>query len=302
MDVGHHPYNFFGCTRSAQVATVSCIMILCNSTSGFLNQEYLGRDICSSGWFGLTADDWIAAETDLNIQRFIESRVGTFGMYWQGVAFNERVEVLNGSVVPVETPPTFSVALGRQMLGDQAFKCSLAAPCAPQIDCRSVGNQVAYEFGQEVFPVAWAFYVMTAIKNINQQLSNQYIAIKGAAITATLRTWSIQDFFPDPKKPFPMLDALQAISSAFSLFGGFIPGISGKAFAQGGNLVGAVNGFLGRQINPGGPEIPQERYADSIEAIYSTFVDDLDEVTQMLFDGGSINGDFNITDMMKGGA
>ena len=302
MDLDHHLYGFFGCTRSAQVETVSCVMNLWNSTFGYFDQQYLGRDTCSSGWFGLTANDWMAADTDVNIQRFIESRADTFGLYWQGMAFVDREETLtNGSVAP-ETPPTFSVALGRQMLGDQAFKCSLAAPCAPQIDCRSVGNQIAYEFGQEVFPVAWAFYVMTAIKNINQQLSNQYVAIKGAAITATLRTWSIKDFFPDPKKPFPLLDALQAIASAFSLFGGLVPGISGKAFAQGGNFVGAVNGFLGRHIPPEGPEIPQEKYADSIEAIYSTFVDNLDDVTQMLFDGGSINGEFNITDMMKGGA
>ncbi|KAL8869433.1 MAG: hypothetical protein Q9174_004273, partial [Haloplaca sp. 1 TL-2023] len=148
-----------------------------------------------------------------------------------------------------------------------------------------------------------ALYAITALKNINRQLTNQYIALKGAAIGATLRTFSIQDFYPQPDKQFPLLDLLQGLTSAFALLSGFVPGAGGLAFSTGSATVGAIGAYLGRYIGDStSASVPQEQYTDAVESIYGSLVNGLDDVATALFNGSTVYGDFNILQMMEGGA
>ncbi|KAL9045336.1 MAG: hypothetical protein Q9214_001605, partial [Letrouitia sp. 1 TL-2023] len=190
----------------------------------------------------------------------------------------------------------FATALGQQALRDQSFQCSLASPCAPLLSCDAVGS-LSPSMGNRVDPTIWAYLALVSLKNINSQLSNIYIGIKGSAILATLKTFTIQDFFPQPKKSFDIGNLISAFASAFSILGGFVPSVG-----VGAEAVSAVGGFLAATANPAiQRQVSQEIFADSIEVIYQSMINGLDNITDSLFNGSNI-GDFNIVDMMAHGA
>lgn len=120
--------------------------------------------------------------------------------------------------------------------------------------------------------------------------------------SATLRAFNIEDFFPQPKQNVFIGDILQAFASALAVLAGLTPGVSGVGLSQGANAVGAVASFIGNNKNPPtSTNVAQKVFAASVGAIYQDVVGALDNMTDLLFDGGSI-GDFTILDMMKDGA
>ena len=302
---GLYPFSMIDlqdCISTAYNYTLVCPILLYDV--GALHEQ---EDPCISGGYECTIETWDAAGTDPNLQIFIQSGRDSEGLWWQGPkVVGERVyDNTSDTYITAWWPPesrSFSVALGRQALGYVGTECSLESPCLPDIDCKDTGSHIALGLGQGVYPEAWVECAIAAAKNINQQLSNQYVAIKGAAIVATLQTFRIQDFFPDPNKSFGLLNALQGLASAFAIIGGFVPGFSSKTLSLASTGVSAIGSFLGRYISDSaGPLIPQENYAENVATIYVSLVDGLDTAAELLFNGSSIDGGFNLTDMMKGG-
>lgn len=257
--------------------------------------RYLAQDSCASRISTVDAESrWQMEAVDKNLQVFIESGGDSRGIWWQGLT---PVGEENGD------QSSLSSELGKQMMGDTSFQCSLASPCLPNLDCHTVGSHIAYALGQKPLAETWTLYALTALKNINQQLSSQYIALKGVTIGSTLRTFSIKDFYPQPDKDFQLPNLLQSLASAFALLGGFTPGVAGRSLSQGSTTIGAVGAYLGRYIgDSAGTTINQEQYVDYVEQVFTSLMSGLDDVTAKLFNGSSIDGDFNILSMMRGGA
>lgn len=158
----------------------------------------------------------------------------------------------------------------------------------------------------QIHPTIWAYLALVSLKNINTQLSNIYIGLKGSAILATLRTFTIQEFFPQPKS-FDIGDLFGAYASVFSFFAGFVPGVGegAEVGADAVAAVAAVGNFLARRAATANPstlrQVSQEVFADSIGVIYQSMINGLDNITDTLFSGSNI-GNFTIVDMMAHGA
>ncbi|KAL8791160.1 MAG: hypothetical protein Q9195_005999 [Heterodermia aff. obscurata] len=159
--------------------------------------------------------------------------------------------------------------------------------------------------GKQVLGVQWGLLALNSLKNINQQLSNQYTAIKGALGLLALDTFSVGDFFPSPDGRFNIVNALTGLGTIFSVISGFVPGL-GAGLAATGAILPAVGTFLGNAAaSKDDPEVGQKEFAPRVREVYTSYIDALDQAGADLFKGGSIktaNGDFNITDMMKNGA
>ena len=262
---------------------------------------------CFSSTQGLTASDWKAFGVDRQLQNFLPGGPEPNGIFWTGIQMVYGDQSQTPGVVDNVWWPrknqSFSVAVGRQMLGVDDLVCSLAVPCSPAVDCSQIGSHLALGLGATVWPCDWCLYTVAAMKNINQQLSNQYVAIKGSAIEATLRTFKIQDFFPQPNQHFGLFNALSGLAGILTFLGGFAPGLVGPALGQASNAVSSIGNFLGRSIgSPPGAQVPQETFADAVAIIYADFIKGLETVTEMLFNGSLVDGKFGIIDMMKDGA
>ena len=260
----------------SHVLNISLVCELSVTNVRFLDQRSCLSSIPPDGGSPWNHED---VETDYNLRVFVESGVDLRGLWWQGVP----------GLWAREEPRSFSSELGRQTIGDLSFQCSLASPCLPSLDCHTVGSQNARGLGSRPLPSTWALYATTALKNINRQLSNQYIALKGAAIGATLRTFGIQEFYPQSDKEFPLLNLLQGLTSAIALLSGFVPGVGGVALATGSATVGAIGAYLGRYVGDSArATIAQERYADAVESIYTHLISGLNDVAESLFNGSTV--------------
>ena len=149
----------------------------------------------------------------------------------------------------------------------------------------------------------WGFFALSALQIINQQLSNQYVAIKGALGILALTTFSIGDFFPKPDARFNIVNALSGLGTILSVVSGFVP-IIGPGLAATGSILPAVGGFLGTAAaSRFDPLVGQKEFAPKVIALYNSYVGALEEAGATLFQGGTVqtpNGGFNITDMMAG--
>ena len=88
----------------------------------------------------------------------------------------------------------------------------------------------------------WAYFAFWAIRNINQELVNQYQAITEVAIDATLETFNVNDYFPKAGKKLPLLNALTGPGTAFaavSSFRGLVEGVAGAV----GAIIAAVGTY-----------------------------------------------------------
>ena len=292
--------NLHDCITTVHNSTLVCGFSI-ESTKSW---TWSTRQRCKIGLSGISKSDWTNSGTDENLGTFLDFGPDTQGYWWQGLAIIREPLQETSSETRVwwpEKKQTFSVALGRQALGDLTFRCSLANPCLPDIGCDSACSHIAVGLGQGLVPIEWTIFALSALRNINQQLSNQYVALKGAAIDATLRAFSIQDFYPNPNKHFSLLNVIQGISTALSFVGGFTPGLSGKVVSQASASVGAVGAFFGRSVSVV-TDVAQENFAESVEIIYTSLVDGLDNVAERLFRGDVIDGNFSIISMMEGGA
>lgn len=226
---------------------------------------------------------WQVFGVDENLQIFLAWGIDNQGIPWTGLQ--------NG---------TLSAAIGAQMLNEEGYSCSLEDPCTTQIGCERIGSYSFLPFRQPVLNLNWVYPVVGAFQNINQQLSNQYKAIDVSAIDSALATFNIDDFYPQPKAPSGLLDALIGLGTIFSIVGGFVP-VFGAGLSAVGAILPAVSSFLGNSITASAdPNIVQESFAPLVEQVINDLVGALDSAASKLFNGDSING-VTIIDMMKGG-
>ena len=227
--------------------------------------------------------DWYAFGVDANLQIFLAGGIDNQGIPWTGLQTR-----------------TLSTTIGAEMLNKEGYSCSLENPCTTQIGCERIGSYSFLPFGQPVLNLAWVYLVVEAFQNINQQLSNQYKAIDVSAIDSALATFNIDDFYPQPKPPSGLLDALIGLGTIFSIAGGFVP-VFGAGLSAVGAILPAVSSFLGNSITASvDPITVQESFAPLVEQVISDLVGALDSAASKLLDGDSING-VTIIDMMKGG-
>ena len=256
-------------------------------TSRFYN-SYCVRDACAVTNI-VSLDEWNYLNVDSNLQTFVSGGLDSCGVYWPGQAAGE----------------SFAQALGGSLTRIVDFDCSLESPCKYELDCRTIGSYSASMLGQQVLGVQWGLPALISLQIINQQLNNQYIAIKGALGILALDTFSISDFFPSPDGRFNIVNALTGLGTILSVVSGFVPTI-GPGIAATGAILPAVGTFLGNAAaSSGDPEVGQKEFAPRVRDLYSNYIDELDKAGTELFKGGAINttnGAFNITDMMANGA
>ena len=239
--------------------------------------------VCEGG--GPLGDDpmWQVFDVDANLQIFLAGGIDNQGIPWTGLQNK-----------------TLSAAIGAQMLNEEGYSCSLEDACTTQIGCERIGSYSFLPFGQPVLNLGWVYCMVEAFQNINQQLSNQYKAIDVSAIDSALATFNIDDFYPQPKQPSGLLDALIGLGTIFSIVGGFVPGF-GPGLSAIGAILPAMSSFLGNSITASAdPNTVQKSFAPLVEQVISDLVGALDSAASKLFDGDSING-VTIIDMMKGG-
>ncbi|KAI4255188.1 MAG: hypothetical protein L6R42_006853, partial [Xanthoria sp. 1 TBL-2021] len=265
--------------------TFRCGIIILPPTIGFG-----GQPACPITHNSQSIADWEIANVDINLQRFIAGGFDTEFVYWLGQAVDGR---------------PFSQALGGQLTKIANYQCSLEIPCAYPYECTQVGSWTAARLGKEVVPSRWGLLALTALRNINQQLTNQYVAIKGALGVLALDTFLISDFFPEANGRFDVLNALTGLGTILSVFSGFVP-VIGPGLSAAGAVLPAVGSFLGNSLtSKGDPLVGQKEFAPKVRQLYSDYVDALDSAAATLFKGENVNGTngtFNITDMMSNGA
>lgn len=171
--------------------------------------------------------------------------------------------------------------------------------------CDDIGSHVAMGRGTSVLRSVWVFFVVSALQIINQQLSNQYVAIKVALGVLDLDTFLISDFFPKPDARFNIVNALTGLGTILSVVSGFVSIIE-PGLAAIGTILPTVGSFLGNAAaSKSDPLVGQKESAPKVQELYNNYFGALDEAGTTLFQGGTVRtakGGFNITDMMAGGA
>ena len=248
---------------------------------------------CGDARYDLNTQNWERFSVDANFQVALTGGVDTQGVYWAGPRDNEKM---------MQT-------LGRDFWNFRGAQCSLETPCQPNLDCNSIGSWTAIGLGNAGKPrrQPWVLLATSALKNINQQLANQYGELKDAIESLALDTFSIDSFYPIKGQNPGLRDSLTGLSSIFSVLGGFIPN-SGPTISAAGTIVSAVSTFISNSISASDPLVVQKSFADDVLAFYRAVLEAMEKAVTTLFDGGSVRGDpniksnhFNITDMMKDG-
>ena len=226
---------------------------------------------------------WKTYDIDANMQIFVTGGINSLSIPWIGT----------------DAGTTFAQAVGQQMLNLQGYVCSLESPRTTPLSRSSIGSFIVFGSDQPVLKIPWVNLVVASLQNINLQLSNQYKAIQGAAIGATLAAFTIDDFYPTPDSTFA-LNTLTGIGTIFSIVGGFLPAI-GPGISAVGAILPAVGTFISSSISSStSDEVGQRTYAKKVEDIYAQLTKAFGNATKSLFDGESVEG-VNITDMMSGG-
>ncbi|KAL8688563.1 MAG: hypothetical protein Q9218_005561 [Villophora microphyllina] len=213
--------------------------------------------------------------------------IDTSGIYWPGQA----------------SSGTFSQAIGRQLTNLANYDCSLEHPCNYQANCDDIGTRTYTSISTPVLRFDWGFFALNALQNINQQLNNQYVAIKGALGVLALDTFSISNFFPKPDRRFNIVRALSGLGTILSVITGIVP--VGPGLAATGTILPAVGSFLGTTAaSKANPLVGQQEFTPRVRELYQSYVDALDDAGRTLFNGGTVGAfedGFNITGMMKAG-
>lgn len=237
----------------------------------------------------LKADNWVHTDADSNLATFVRGGVSTEGEFFTGLEPNKSLAT--------ELRTIMSVTGG--------LRCSLKNPCGPPQACTDLGVRYTYSPPGALHTSKFGYLALWAIRNINQQLNNQYVAIKGAAIRGTLDTFNVDTYLPKPSKPTGLLDALNGIGAIVAVISGFLPPVAGAITGAVGAIVPAAGAVFERSISDNvkkyGPLAAQKEFAPILRRIYEDFVETLDTVTTDLFDGKKINNQTTILDMMSGG-
>ena len=238
---------------------------------------------------------------DQHIRMFLTGGgIDDSGLYWLGQSTGDK----------------FSQALGKQLTAIPNYKCSLEHPCNSDLNCHEIGARSGYDAGGAglnyppssgatlYLQVYWGFLTLIAVQNINQQLSNQYVAIKGALGVLALDTFLIGDFFPSPDARFNIINALTGLGTILSIISGFVP-VIGPGIATTGSILPAMSTFLGNAAAmKKDPLIGQKDFPPRVRELYTNYVNTLDEAGNMLLGGDKISGasgSFDISDIMAHG-
>ena len=248
---------------------------------------------CGLNGPGSDMDKWVGYNVSRNIGVFQNGGVDSEGVWWPGMS------TLNDT--------SFSQALRSELLRQTGPPCSLESVCGGPLTCDDVGTFRGTGVGTPIQTSTWGFMTLTAMFNINMQLKNHYDEMKSALELLGLKAFLIGDFYPKPDKSFGLLDALTGLGTAFSIFGGFIPG-AGAALGAAGAIAGGAGSFLSSSIaqsDRSDPLVAQKNFADEVSKIYNQLLSGLDDAAARLFKGEGIGIEghtFNITDMMRDGA
>lgn len=248
---------------------------------------------CGGPIWDLTDTNWVASGVDENLQIALNGGVDSNGVWWEG----RRAGM------------TLSESLGLQFWNNEE-KCTLKTPCNPVLDCTKLGSFTAVALGRLHKPMMlpWVFLASSALKNINQQLINQYNELKGAIESLALDTFSIDEFFPTKSQDFDLQNSLAGLSGIFSILGGFVPvpGV-GAAISAAGTIASGVGTFLANSAAAtSDPLEAQKLFSDKVLTYYRATLSGLDDAVTKLFAGEPIPApgpeSFNITDMTQHGA
>ena len=272
--------------RAARKSTI-CAAILTN-TSYIETQS----QPCSAATWSLNGENWNEANTDNDLQTFWHGGVtgSTVGGY--GLAFDKK-----------DSTEDFSVALKAQFGTANSPSCNLKNPCSPTTSCEDVG--ILFTRAKPVLRIRSAYFALWALRNINQQLNNQWQALQGARIEGALATFNIGDYFPKSNRQFPLLNVLSGLGVVFASVGGFLPPLAAAELGAASAILPAIGTYVDRQlassVEAGDPNIATKTFAPKFRRIFRNFTSILENVTAELFAGHPINGK-NITDMLTDGA
>lgn len=263
------------------------------------------KDSCT-----LRVDDptaWEYFSVDHNLIAFQQGRIDED--YVRYNYFDSLSDPIDTSVSPFARHnqfrnSSFSTTLRSIMGAGVGLKCTLKNPCLLPPDCAATGTRYYATRGKPIYHSRWSYLAIWAIRNINEQLNNQYVAVKGAAIEATLDTFNIDDYLPKPNKDFGLFNALTGLGAVFGAVGGFLPPVIAPLAGSLGAIIPAVGAEFERSIAADpvyGALVNQKKFAPIVRRIYKNFVDTLDSVATDLLDGKKIGGEADILDMMKDG-
>ena len=227
------------------------------------------RSDCVSPYNFRESGNWTFYDIDAHLQILLHGGRDRFGIYWPA---------------PREGDSGFLRRDGENLLDNPDFSCSLQSVCDQPISCHDIGSRLNIALGSVVAQSMWGARVIKSLGNINRQLSNQYQAIQGGAISAALATPGIDKFFPQPKKTFGLLKALEGIGTIFAAVGGFVPALAGPLGAAGA-ILPAIGSTIEQSLTDaqsGKEEIAAEEFSKAVSNIYGTLIASLDNVTQAL--------------------
>ena len=255
------------------------------------SMDPLQNSYCAGSQWELTQSNWELTAVDINLQTALQGGTDSDGIFWQGQEPNEK----------------FSQSIGRQLWGEQGVQCTLENPCRPDLRCEDIGSQTAVSLGMgnHVLKSRWAFLATSAIKNINEELWNQYNQLENAIESLALDAFNSDDFFPVKGQNWNLLEGLSGLGTIFSILGGFIPEV-GPIISAVGAIASGASTFTADAVNTvNNPLQAQQTFAEKVLVIYKALLSGMDDAVTTLFNGdpvGGSNGSFTIFDMMKGGA
>ncbi|KAL8870483.1 MAG: hypothetical protein Q9174_003485 [Haloplaca sp. 1 TL-2023] len=247
--------------------------------------------------FSPTISSWQETNVDSNLAVFRDGGVDDDGVFHLGI-------VGTG----------LSSALRKAFLGGVSSDCSIESICEPPAVCTQVGTRFTLDPQRPLFQSSWAYNMLTAIANINQQMFNQYQALQSAAIESALATFNMADYWPKPSDNLQIKNIITGLGVALAAVSGFIPFLgpelialqaAGATVGGLGAVAGGAGTFFERSLarNPdlSDPNISQKRIAPFIRQIFRVFSESLDNITAALLRGERIGDEFDVYDMIKGG-
>ena len=248
----------------------------------------------------LTIDLWNLDSVDESLSTFVKSGIDHGGNWWPGIDGTAEEPVMNGGT-PSGPTTSLSQSLGSKLLNYGSFICSLESHCTIPLFCDQIGPQESN--GKPIEPLYWGFAVLSAIEHISQQLSNQYVAMKGAAISGTLATFNIEDFYPEPNKEFDILDTLTGLGTVLGAAAGFSPNV-GPGLGAGGAVLPAIGSFIGRSLEKEEVMVAQKTFAPKVQQLYMQFVEAIDDLGTALINGSNVTGvdGFNLQSVLSNGS
>ena len=254
--------------------------------------------ICDSEAYIKSAANWLEQKTDDSLDIFV--RGGIDPVYRE----------ISGFYYPpldLESTHISQVLRARFTEPTSDIPCSLKNPCPEPPECRLVGEKSMLQ--KPRFKRPWAYFTMWAIRNLNQEMKNQYDAMQSAAIDATIATFNVDDYFPKPKKSFPLLNLLTGLGVVFAAASGALAPVAAAASGALGAasaIAPAIGTYYERsfqsKVDRSDPNVAQKNVAPKLRQVYDLFASSLESFTTDLFAGKEMEGGLSLQSLLKGGA